>query len=106
MDIIPQKDFTSSLTPSIIDANSLKITPNPFLNEFDLQFSSTRPLENVWIQINDVLGVEQEKKYIDQVTTGWNHFHWQGLQLKPGVYLIRLQVEGHQAVTKKIIKSF
>ena len=95
-------DFiTTSVEQNQVE-NKLKISPNPFLDNFDLYFSS-QTTENVEIKIYDLQGIEVFKT--NKFTNiGENYINISNLDLSSGVYIVNINTSSG-VLSQKLIKK-
>ncbi len=77
----------------------VKMTPNPTSDEFSFHVNSQSTQETM-VRIYTALG---QKKYEAKLHAGVNNFSANSLALSSGMYIIKIQSEGDEDVTQKLI---
>ena len=76
--------------------------PNPFHSRLNIRFNSQS--ERVRLSIFDTLGSERAVIFDKKLTAGSHQVPFEGYDLPPGTYHIRLQMEGFRTKTKLVVK--
>ncbi|MHA7057425.1 T9SS type A sorting domain-containing protein [Aquimarina sp. M1] len=78
---------------------AIKMAPNPTRDQFSLHVTSESNKKTI-LTIYTTLG---QQKYQTQVNAGVTNFSASSLALSSGVYIVKIQTQGNDAITKKLI---
>lgn len=104
IDNLEIQKLTTAIDENLLALEEVNVYPNPFTNNFYIDYSNVSDVSNVDITVTDLAGktVHQEvwsdtqfnpKKQVDLAN------------IQPGIYLVNMTTEGSfQRITKKIIK--
>ena len=86
--------------------------PNPFTREVTVLFSLPERLESEFVRLSvyDLMGRNIKQVWEDTYRPGFYKVVWDGTsasgnRIASGTYLIRLELNGHQSIFKRVIKK-
>jgi hypothetical protein len=84
-----------------------KVYPNPFDESVNVEFYNPSENKNVTIEIYDLTGRMVYNRNVGNVIPGKNNIILQSLNknMSPGVYMLRLNINGRLSKTVKLIKA-
>ncbi|MEM1220447.1 MAG: DUF1501 domain-containing protein, partial [Bacteroidota bacterium] len=100
LDVCDQVNQITEVIPNAV--LDLQLSPNPFRDFVDIQFSSER--ERVRVTVFNALGHELEVLMDKNLAAGEHRLRYDGRSLSPGVYYIRIQLALGRQKTKAIVR--
>ncbi|MEO5995046.1 MAG: malectin domain-containing carbohydrate-binding protein, partial [Chitinophagaceae bacterium] len=92
--------------PATDIANITKAYPNPFSENLKIQFSNTTSASKVIVGIYDMTGRTIQQQYFGNTSAGVNTLNINlNSQMMPGIYLVRLDVDGKPVKLWKMVKE-
>ena len=96
----------SATTDAAINATLTKAYPNPFTENLNVQYSSSVAANNVSVSIFDMNGRMIQRQLLGKTSAGSNTYSINlTKQMMPGMYLIKLDVDGKSVKMWKMIKE-
>jgi len=89
--------FTTAIETQLLNNNTLQIAPNPFSNQFVVNYKATN--DNAQLRIYNLMGEQLLKQTITNKTTAIDL-----ASQANGIYLITI-VDGGKSISKKIVKQ-
>ncbi len=90
--------------PTFLVGNSLKVQPNPFAENFTVDFTLMEKVPNLTLRLLNTLGQEIAVRQLAKLPEGAHAYQWKNLDLKDGIYFLRLETADNQGVTAKVFK--
>ena len=90
--------------PTFVVGNSLGITPNPFEENFTVDFTLTEKVPHLRLRLLNTLGQEIAVRSLENLKEGKHTYQWQDLIVKNGMYFLQLETDDAQSITKKVLK--
>lgn len=90
--------------PDFLVGNSLAVTPNPFVENFTVDFTLTEKVPNLTLRLLNTLGQEIAVRQLEKLSEGVHVYQWKDLDLENGMYFLRLETADNQGVTTKVFK--
>ncbi len=95
--------YTSITNVNVPESLALTNYPNPFADEMTLQFRTEKPT-NVRLEMFDVLGRRVTLVSEQFYGSGMHRVQVDGTDLPSGVYFVRMEADGRQVRTQKVIR--
>jgi len=86
----------------IIDELMLKVSPNPISTSTTIEFSLDKT-DIVFLSVYDMSGKLRENIISEKLTSGKHKIEWNAKEFPPGIYFLRLEMNGISK-TRKLIK--
>jgi serine protease len=86
------------------DQFELNVLPNPFSDEFIVEWTLGNPVTNFEVGLMDVYGRTLRRLDLGSRAERTGRMQFDGGGLLPGLYLLRMKVEGETVAVKKIMK--
>jgi len=105
VEVIGEEAVTTAVDePTFFAENSLQINPNPFANNFTVDFTLKEQVPSLTLRLLNTLGQEIAVRQLDKLPEGEHAYSWNGLNLNNGVYFLRLETAANEGVTRKVFK--
>jgi len=96
---------TAVAEPTFVVGNALQVTPNPFADNFTVDFTLTEKVPHLTLRLLNALGQEIAVQSLENFQKGEHSYQWKGLDLKNGLYFLRLETIDNQGITQKVFKA-
>ena len=95
-----------TVSDAVINAKITRAYPNPFTENLTIQYSNTIPANNVSVAILDMSGKLVQRQILGNTFIGVSTFTINlDKQLKTGIYLVRLDIDGKRFKMWKMVKQ-
>jgi len=95
---------TAIEAPTFLVGNSLQVTPNPFKDNFTVDFTLKQQVPNLTLSLINTLGQAIAVRELDKLPEGVHTYQWNEVDLKNGVYFLRLETTDNQGITTKVFR--
>ncbi len=96
--------ITSIEEPTVFAPNSLQLMPNPFAENFVVDFALTEKVTNLSLRLLNTLGQEVAVQQLNNLGAGAHTFEWKNAELENGFYFLQLETIDNQSITRKVLK--
>lgn len=96
--------ITSTNQPTVFADNALQLTPNPFSQNFVVDFTLTERVNELSLRLLNTLGQEVAVQQMKNLSTGTHTFEWKEVNLENGFYFLQLETTDNQSITRKVLK--
>lgn len=98
------KPITSTIEKENILTQDLKVSPNPFTSQFNIDVTTSKKGQLTY-QLFNILGTEIERKNLGNVAFGQHNYSFPSSHLKNGTYIVKVNLDDQTLKSVMAIKK-